>query len=267
MRESPHGKNMLNEIVENYGSNFYDRQREGSLKSAKAILPIVFDLLKPKSVVDFGCGVGTWLATAEQLGAEHCVGLEGAWVKTQTLEVADLEVRNTDLEQQVSLKERFDLAMSLEVAEHLTPQRSDSFVADLCHASDVVLFSAATPGQDGDGHQNEQWPSYWAERFIRLGYIPLDIIRPIARSDQSIEVWYRTNVILYARPEKGVTILMNLKRKHLTNLDLPNHMEIVGLKRAAGQFLDSTKTLFNWSMRRTTERLRQKAAVRRCYRS
>jgi cyclopropane fatty-acyl-phospholipid synthase-like methyltransferase len=116
---------MLNEITQRYGSTFYDRQREGSLNSAKAVLPIVFDLIKPNSVVDFGCGVGTWLATGKRLGAERCLGLEGSWVKTQPLAAADLEVRDTDLEQTVSLNERFDLAISLEVAEHLAPQRSD----------------------------------------------------------------------------------------------------------------------------------------------
>jgi len=78
-------KNMLTEITQNYGSTFYDRQREGSLSSANIILPIVFDLIKPKSVVDFGCGVGAWLATGKRLGAERCLGLEGSWVKTQPL--------------------------------------------------------------------------------------------------------------------------------------------------------------------------------------
>ncbi len=247
---------MNNEIVKNYGESFYARQREGSLNSAKAILPIVFDFFKPKSVVDFGCGVGTWLATAKQLGVDQCLGLEGAWVRTQPLAAAHLDIRDIDLEQTVSLNERFDLAMSLEVAEHLSPTRSDSFVADLCNASDVVLFSAAAPGQDGDGHQNEQWPSYWAKRFTRHGYFPLDIVRPIAQSNSTIEIWYRTNVILYARQEQALSILMNLKQKHLTNLDLPNHTEIVGLKMATTQFLESTKTLFNWAVRRTREHLR-----------
>ena len=178
--------------------------------------------------VDFGCGVGIWLAAAKRLGVEHCLGLEGPWVKTQPLAAADLEIRDTDLEQTVSLQERYDLAISLEVAEHLAPERADSFVADLCRASNVVLFSAAIPGQDGDGHQNEQWPSYWAERFIRLGYMPLDVIRPLVQLDQTIAVWYRTNVVLYARPEQGLSILMNLKRKHLSNLDLPCQIKLLG---------------------------------------
>jgi len=246
---------MPSDITRNYGATFYDRQREGSLNSARAILPIVFNLVRPKSVVDFGCGVGTWLATAKQLGAERCVGLEGSWVKTQPLADAELDIRDTELEQPVPLDERFDLAMSLEVAEHLRPQRSDSFVADLCKASDVVIFSAAMPGQDGDGHQNEQWPSYWAERFTGNGYMPLDVIRPIVQANATVEVWYRTNVVLYARPEQGLKILGNLKREHLANLDLPGHLEIVGLKRAVAQFLDSTKTLVDWTVRRTTQRL------------
>jgi len=168
---------MLDSVKQVYGSSFYVQQRDGSLNSAKAILPLVFALTKPKSVGDFGCGVGTWLAAAKRLGVEHCLGLEGPWVKTQPLAAADLEIRDTDLEQTVSLQERYDLAISLEVAEHLAHERADSFVADLCSASNVVLFSAAIPGQDGYGHQNEQWPSYWAERFIRLGYMPLDVIR------------------------------------------------------------------------------------------
>ena len=85
--------------------------------------------------------------------------------------------------------------------------------------------------------------------------MPLDVIRPIVQSDARVEVWYRTNVILYARPEQGLAILANLKTEHLANLDLPCHMEIVGLKRAATQFLDSTKTLVDWTIRRTTQRL------------
>jgi SAM-dependent methyltransferase len=217
----------------------------------------VFDLITPESVVDFGCGVGTWLAVAKQLGTQRCLGLEGSWVKTQAPAMAGLDIRETDLEREVSLEERFDLAISLEVAEHLAPERAESFVTDLCKVSDVVLFSAATPGQDGDGHQNEQLPSYWAEHFIRHRYVPLDVIRPVVQFDRRVEVWYRTNIILYVRYERALSILMKLHRKHLNNLDLPNRMEVVGFKRAAAQFRSSAKTLLEWTARRVSERLRR----------
>jgi hypothetical protein len=47
---------------------------------------------------------------------------------------------------------RFDLAVCLEVAEHLPPERAESFIRELCDLAPVVLFSAAIPGQGGTGH-------------------------------------------------------------------------------------------------------------------
>ena len=64
---------------------------------------------------------------------------------------------------------RFDLVNCLEVAEHLDASRADSFVDDLCALGDVVVFSAAIPGQGGTHHVNEQFQSYWQERFRRNG--------------------------------------------------------------------------------------------------
>jgi cyclopropane fatty-acyl-phospholipid synthase-like methyltransferase len=238
-----------------YSDSFYDRQRAGSFASAQSVLPIVFAILPPKSVVDFGCGVGTWLAVAQKLGAEVCVGIEGSWVKDQKLYISEQSLLEKDLELPVSLQDRFDLAMSLEVAEHLSPGRADTFVSDLCAASDLVLFSAATPGQDGDRHLNEQWPSYWAERFVRQGYIPLDIIRPIIRDNDDVAVWYRTNAILYARAELGLKILSGLKQPQLSNLDLPCELEAVGLRRASSQFLHYAKNLAFWTKVRISQRL------------
>jgi hypothetical protein len=91
---------------------------------------------------------------------------------------------------------------------------------------------------------------YWAERFARHGYVPLDVIRPLIRSDAKVEVWYRTNMVLYARPPQAATIMAKLKAPHLANLDLPGEIEIVGLKRAAAQFLDSMNSSSRASLRR-----------------
>ncbi len=56
-------------ILSIYNKTFYDNQEKGSLNSAKIIVPIVMDIVKPKSVIDVGCGVGTWLSVFKQLGS------------------------------------------------------------------------------------------------------------------------------------------------------------------------------------------------------
>lgn len=254
------GNIMMNNISDNYTSEFYDKQRAGSIRSAMEVLPVVFSLFKPSSIVDFGCGVGTWLAAAKHYGVERCLGLEGPWVNGQALADATLEIEETDLEQAVSLTERFDLAMSLEVAEHLKPERAVGFVNDLCRASDIVLFSAAAPGADGDGHQNEQWASYWAEHFIRQDYVPLDFIRSAIQRNEKVEVWYRTNILLYVRQNCVGRLLKNVKAHNLGSLDLPRKTEIIGYKEAKQHLLHSARHFAYWTKKRTFERIYRSAS-------
>ena len=64
-----------------------------------------------------------------------------------------------DLAQPLQIDRRFDLALSLEVAEHLPPECGSEFVQTLTDLSSVILFSAAIPFQGGTDHLNEQWPS------------------------------------------------------------------------------------------------------------
>jgi hypothetical protein len=82
-------------------------------------------------------------------------------------------------------------------------------VADLCSAADVVLFSAAIPGQGGPGseeHPNEQWQSYWAQLFVDAGYHAFDAIRPAIWTDRRIAFWYRQNAFLAVAPSCTSTI-------------------------------------------------------------
>jgi SAM-dependent methyltransferase len=181
-----------------YGNEFYSNQRAGSYQSAKVVLPIVFDLVRPKSVVDVGCGVGTWLAVSAELGAKELLGFEGEWVKNARLGSLDLAIRYCDLEKNIMEAEKFDLALCLEVAEHLSAARGPSLIHDLCSLSDIVLFSAAIPRQGGKEHVNERWQSYWAEQFACFGFKPYDVVRPIVWNDDSVEWWYRQNAVLYA---------------------------------------------------------------------
>jgi SAM-dependent methyltransferase len=239
-----------------YNDSFYDLQREGSFASAMAVLPVVFDFVsKPRTIVDVGCGVGTWLAAAKKLGVESVYGFDGSWVRGQKLMIAPEEIIEANLESAITFDRRYDLAVSLEVAEHLSFERSGSFVDDLCRASDVVLFGAAPPGQDGDGHINEQPVSYWAKLFITKGYLPLDVVRPVIAHNKSVNTWYRTNTMLFAEKERAFALLKTASQAQLANLDLPWHCEAVGLKNATASFLSYAANLLYWSRYRLREKL------------
>lgn len=184
-----------------YSKEFYEDQQSGSCISAKEILPIVFDLIHPKSVIDVGCGVGTWLSVCQELGIDDVVGLDGPYVSEGMLKIPVTKFKKTDLSKPVSISRKFDLAMSLEVAEHLSELDAETFVDSLVKLSPVVLFSAAIPLQGGHNHVNEQWQSYWADKFFKKGYVVVDCIRQAVWSKDSVEWWYAQNVLLFVQKE------------------------------------------------------------------
>lgn len=187
-----------------YTQHFYDQQAAGSTSSASVVLPLVLELLHPRSLVDVGCGIGTWAKVASDLGIETVIGIDGDYARGAGLQIPDSSFVAADLAQSVpALPQRCDLAISLEVAEHLPPARADGFVADLCGLADVVLFSAAIPAQLGTDHINLQPQAWWAERFRSHGYEPFDLIRPRVWSDDRVEFFYRQNAIVYVRSERA----------------------------------------------------------------
>lgn len=180
-----------------YGRRFFEEQRAGSRASAEAVVPTILALLEPDSVVDVGCGVGTWLAVLEANDIVDILGLDGAYVDRGALEIAENKFFEQDLSTAFSLPRQFDLAMSLEVAEHLPHESAEPFVRSLTRLAPVVLFSAAIPHQRGSRHINEQWPSYWARLFAAEGFLPVDYLRRRIWSDPRVEWWYAQNALLY----------------------------------------------------------------------
>jgi hypothetical protein len=175
--------------------------RSGSRRSAEAVLPRLLELAPARSLVDVGCGWRSWMRAALDLGVGEVVGFDGEWVDPEKLEVPAAAFRRADLATPLELDERYDVAISLEVAEHLPESAAAGIVAALAGAAPVVAFSAAIPGQGGYGHVNEQWLAYWAEHFARHGFEPVDALRPLLWDDPDVEWWYAQNVVLYASAE------------------------------------------------------------------
>ena len=182
-----------------YTPAFFDDLARDTRESARAVVPVVNKLLRPASVLDVGCGVGIWLAEWGSAGVSDVLGIDGNYVDRTALRVPLDKFAPVDLQQSFSLGRKFDLVQTLEVAEHLDEARADTFVESLARHSETILFSAAIPGQGGTHHVNEQWPSYWAEKFARAGYTAYDIIRPQIWADPKIKVFYRQNMLLFAR--------------------------------------------------------------------
>ena len=180
-----------------YDSVFYDYISKGAIASAEVVLPLVGRHLPVASVVDFGCGQGAWLSVWRQLGAERVCGVDGDYVSSDALLIPADEFEPRDLSRPIDLGRRFDLVQCLEVAEHLPAAVADTLIGTLVAHGDLVLFSAAPPGQGGEHHINEQPYEYWRDRFSRHGYVLIDWLRPRLVSQHVVEPWYRYNIFLY----------------------------------------------------------------------
>jgi len=155
------------------------------------------NLVEPRSVVDVGCGTGVWLNAFRDNGVNHLLGIDHL-TKSDVLEIPKSEFMDFDLCLPLRLDRKFDLVVSLEVAEHLPKDSAEVFVESLVSLGEVVLFSAAIPYQQGFHHVNEQWPEYWAELFAAKGFIPVDCIRARVWRNESVEPFYSQNTLLYA---------------------------------------------------------------------
>lgn len=188
--------------------------------SAEEIIPIIFKIIKPKSVIDVGCGVGTWLDVFKKNGVKKVLGIDGSYVNKKHLVIPEEEFLVRDLRKPIKLSKKFDLVLSLEVAEHLPKECAETFIYSLTKIGDIILFSAAIPYQGGTNHLNEQWQDYWAKLFKKRDYLPVDFIRKRVWNNQKVKWFYSQNVILYVKKNK-LYKNKKLKKEFETAKDFP----------------------------------------------
>ena len=165
--------------------------------------PLIQGCVGAKSVVDFGCGSGTWLEAFRACGAQTVLGLDQFDPDSVDLRIDPREYRKADLTRPVELGARFDLALCLEVAEHLPPEASLALVRNLARAAERIVFSAAVPGQGGVGHFNEKPMADWVRIFAQEGYAASDFIRlALASTRAEAEPWYRFNTLFFYRASR-----------------------------------------------------------------
>lgn len=191
--------------MQKYNKEFYVGRHANTEYAAKHILSFVLKLCPPiHSGIDIGCGVGTWLKALKDLGIEKVLGIDGPWVDSEELVIPRDCFLSHDFnkDSNLDIKERYDIVICLEVAEHIDVGKAQEFIRLLCDLSDIILFSAAIPGQGGIGHVNEQWPSYWSRIFQEHGYLGKDVLRPKFWNDSRIPWWYRQNLLLFTSDDR-----------------------------------------------------------------
>lgn len=187
-----------------YGTEFYNMISE-IVPDEEQIIPYILKRIKPASIVDFGCGEGRWLIEAKRNNADvEVLGLDGYYVSKDRLLISQDEFMEVDLREKIELQKKFDLAISTEVAEHIEEEYADIFVDNLTRASDCVLFSAAIPGQGGEHHVNEQWQSYWVEKFKNRGYAADFAARNHFWNNEYMNCWRKQNLLVFLKNREGI---------------------------------------------------------------
>lgn len=174
-----------------YDTEFYAEETRIGTESSWVVIPWVLDNYPVKSVIDIGCGTGSWAACA-YLHGTSAVGVD---LQVPRHLVVCTEYVDCDLINGYPCSGH-DLAICLEVAEHLPPSSAPLLVEGLVQAP-TVLFSAATPGQPGVGHINCQEHDYWHDLFAAHGYVPTFIG---GLFDEPVADFYRRNMYIYRRP-------------------------------------------------------------------
>ena len=210
-----------------YDEAFYAAQVEESLKAARIYAARLAKVFAPASVLDVGCGRGAWLKAFGEAGASKLVGLDGSWNEGEMVDPA-IDFRSTDLEAATRDGlggERFDLAMSLEVAEHLAPETSTGFARLLSDSADVVIFGAGVPHQTGTRHINLRRQSAWAAEFSAFGFDAWDLFRPVTWGHPEVPYWYQQNTFLYVK--RGAAVETRLRELGIDRIERTEVMDMV----------------------------------------
>src|SRR4051812_22331925 len=184
-----------------YNRDFFQGMRAGMHRSAETLVPLAMELVRPKSVIDVGCGHGVWLSVFAEHGVDDVFGVDGDYIDEAQLEIPADRFLAADLTAPLELGRRFDLAVSLEVGEHLPESAAATYVESLVALAPAVLFSAAIPRQGGRHHVNEQWPGYWADHFDGHRYRCIDCFRMRLWQLDGIQPWYAQNSLMFVSQE------------------------------------------------------------------
>ncbi len=183
-------------------SNEYFRKRQADpwRSDANHIGDILRKEFEPQNIIDFGCAIGAHLEPFH----EHNIdiqGVEGAQKAIDYAVVPEEYITQHDLREPYNTESTYDLAISFEVAEHISKKYDGVFIDSITRSSDCVVITAAPPGQKGTHHVNLKPRSYWISKFRQRGFDYKSDKVDILRSNINVEetVWIPDNIFVFER--------------------------------------------------------------------
>lgn len=186
---------------EGYDAGFFEANSGSTIQSAREIIPLILKLYTPSSIVDVGCGSGGWLRVFADYGIQNYVGVDGPYANGPWLEIPVTHFVAADIPSGLGSLGAFDLAVCLEVVEHLPRSAGIRLVDELSRLAPIVLFSAGNPVQPGVNHINGRWPRFWSREFSRHGFLTYDFIRESVWDNRRVSFWYAQNILLFVKRE------------------------------------------------------------------
>jgi hypothetical protein len=171
------------------------------------IADIIIEHLAPKSIVDWGCGCGYILEKLKMRGIIDLAGVEGSEAAKPFIPeslVDHIIIADVLLVEKIG----YDLAITIEVGEHLKISDSGRFVNAVCSSANKwIWFSAAQPGQVGTGHINLQPLCFWIDVFKEVGLFEPDWektykIKQAMLQNHKLSLgfpWLRDNLLIFRR--------------------------------------------------------------------
>lgn len=156
-------KKPLGEI---YKKSFFSRRYKLDWRAKYVCDAVVgtFNMVAGWTLIDVGCAIGEYVRKFKEEYGILSEGIEGS-PEAKDFFVTD-GIMVLDLREKLRLFSKYDVCMSLEVAEHIEPKYADQYVDNLVNLSDNILITAAPQGQGGHHHVNCRSKHYWERKFF-----------------------------------------------------------------------------------------------------
>jgi len=154
-----------------YDKEYYEKlSRNERVNDVEQLCDVIYSEYEPDSVIDFGCGPGVFLNQFYKMG----VTVLGVDNSAEAFDVSPVPEENLiihDLRQPYAVENKYDLTICIELLEHLSEEHADTLVSTIVESGEIMIVSAAYPGQGGQVHINEKPKDYWISKFESKGVI------------------------------------------------------------------------------------------------